>query len=487
MSGELFRARSLAAILIFAFLQCLPAAYNGYPFIFFDTRGYHNAGEAVTNIAVSKIAGKSVRNAVDLSGAGGSTGDQAEADSPGEDGETVIPMARSPYYGTILYNLWQVGPFLFVAFQAFVVALVAWLVCRRICPEKPATACLSAGVVCLFLTPLPYFAGYGMPDVFTGLIPLAVFLLCYSPKALSWGEWIFLWVLLAAAALFHSSHILIGLGLFLLISALAISDRYRPRAAGWAGVGSAVAVGVAGVFLFAFVAYSVFGSWPVNPPFLTARGIEDGPVSQMVAEGCDEEKFAICGAESFASLDSQQFLWNMDSFYNRSDAATKTRLSQQDAAVFLTAASRWPGLQLSASAGNFADQLAMFGLNEFDTAARVFRESAPGYMAQDDLRAYGASRAVNGDFPFDTLSVAIYLSAMFGLAIVTFLVFRPDSDRHVRALAILVLATIIGNALINGVLSDPHHRYQARVIWLLPFLATLLIVRFRSSPRKTAG
>jgi len=483
MTGVFFRSRYLAAILIFAFLQCLPAAFNGYPFIFFDTRGYYNAGEAVTQIAASKIIGKSGPKALAAADSVNAADDQEIAGTSGEDGEGVISMSRSPYYGTILYNLWQVSPYLFVAFQALIVAIVAWIVCRRICPEKPVEACLAAGAVCLLLTPLPYFAGYGMPDVFTGLIPLAVFLLCYGPQAPSWGEWIFLWVLLAAAAVFHSSHILIGLGLVLLISALAVSARYRPRLSGWAGAGSAVAAGVSGVFLFAFVVFSIFGSWPVNLPFLTARGIEDGPVARMVAEGCAEEEFAICGAESFDSLDSQQFLWNRSSFYNRSDAATKTRLSQEDAAVFLTAASRWPGLQLAASAGNFLDQLTMFGLVEFNTADRVFRESAPGYMALDDLRTYGASRAVTGDYPFHALSVAVYLSAIIGLAMVVLLAFRKDSDRQVRALVILVLATIVGNALINGVLSDPHHRYQARVIWLVPFLATLLFVRSRSALR----
>jgi len=42
-------------------------------------------------------------------------------------------------------------------------------------------------------------------------------------------------------------------------------------------------------------------------------------------------------------------------------------------------------------------------------------------------------------------------------------------------LALFVLAAALGNALICGGLSAPHPRYGARIIWLLPVAALLLV------------
>ena len=44
-----------------------------------------------------------------------------------------------------------------------------------------------------------------------------------------------------------------------------------------------------------------------------------------------------------------------------------------------------------------------------------------------------------------------------------------------------MLAALLLNAAICGALSGPHHRYQARVVWLLPLLAAGLLLRPREA------
>ena len=50
---------------------------------------------------------------------------------------------------------------------------------------------------------------------------------------------------------------------------------------------------------------------------------------------------------------------------------------------------------------------------------------------------------------------------------------------------LLVLAALLLNAAICGVLSGPNDRYQARVAWLLPLMAAGLMARSRQ-PRAAA-
>ena len=50
-------------------------------------------------------------------------------------------------------------------------------------------------------------------------------------------------------------------------------------------------------------------------------------------------------------------------------------------------------------------------------------------------------------------------------------------DVAARQLVLAVLAALILNAAMCGVLSGPQHRYQARVVWLLPLLAGALLLQ----------
>jgi hypothetical protein len=48
-----------------------------------------------------------------------------------------------------------------------------------------------------------------------------------------------------------------------------------------------------------------------------------------------------------------------------------------------------------------------------------------------------------------------------------------------------VFVALIGNAIICGVLSNPHDRYQSRVIWLPTLVVALMAVKRR--PRVPAA
>lgn len=471
-----YNIKVLIAVLFFTLLQALPAVINGFPFVFFDTRGYFNAGEAVIDLAFGSSADEISVSILDETEA--SVEFNIDEQKP-----TKISMSRSPFYGVVLYLSWKINPILAVFLQSLIVAVFAWLVCLRVCVKLQFMAYGISAIVCVLVTPLPYFAGYAMPDVFAGLVPISFFLLCYNDARFGWKTMGFVWIVLAAAVAFHSTLILLSSGLIVAIAILAIWPALRPSLRGWLGASSAFVTGVAGVFAFAYVAFLVFGNWPANAPFLTARGIEDGPVAELIAEGCGDTGFAICGAAPLSNTDSQHFLWGKDGFYQTADTETKLRLSQEDFAVFLSAAKEKPIEQITASLGNFVEQFSMIGLYEFYTAERVFAESAPNYLSTTNLQKFGDSLAVNNVYPFELISLFVYASVLLSFLLLVYAMYRGVLSKNTLVLVIVVFVALIGNALIGGVLSDPHHRYQARIIWLLPFLATLISVQTYISKR----
>jgi hypothetical protein len=463
--------KAFLLVLCFAVLQTVPAAINGYPFIFFDSRGYNNAGKAVVQVVAGKLGATEapVQDAAATADASTASADQTAKD------KRAIPMSRSPYYGVLVFVFLQSEAFLLALFQSLVVAYVVWLVVRHICPGNVTKPYLLTGAICAVVTPLPYFSAYAMPDVFAAMVPLCLFLLCFGRRGLTAVQQVFCWVILAASVAIHSSHILLTFGLLALLVLLWLWPRVRPLISGWLLSCLAFVTGVSAVFVFAFVSHAVFGSWPQSLPFLTARGIEDGPVAEMIENDCYGHDFAICEAGPLDNQGSQFFLWGQNGYYQSADDDTKQRLSDEDFSAFLTAAKANPLMQLKASLRNTARQLGMFGLYEFDTAKRVFAESAPHYMGGSDLGRYGASLAVEGRYPFGFASTFVYAAAAFSLLTVTYVYGARPVSNAALALGVLILATLLMNAVICGVLSDPHHRYQGRVIWLLPFLATLLV------------
>ncbi|MDH3264988.1 MAG: hypothetical protein OEM24_13445, partial [Paracoccaceae bacterium] len=284
-----------AAIVAFAALQMVPAALNGYPLLFFDTRAYYNSGEAALGFALGRFGEDAPWGATGAPGSaagapGGAAGgaEPANASALEEIGaeRSDLSFSRSPYYGAVLYLLFSLSPFAVVAAQALALAGVAWLTVRALVPDRAVAAYLSAGAICAAVTPLPYFAGYLMPDVFAAVVPLGVFLLAYGWRELSVGERLLVWLLLSASLVFHTSHIILAAGLVAVTAGAALWPGLRPVGRGWLVAGLALGAAILGVVVFEQAIRTVFGVSPVNPPYLTARGLEDGPVAAMIREGC---------------------------------------------------------------------------------------------------------------------------------------------------------------------------------------------------------
>jgi hypothetical protein len=51
-------------------------------------------------------------------------------------------------------------------------------------------------------------------------------------------------------------------------------------------------------------------------------------------------------------------------------------------------------------------------------------------------------------------------------------------------LALFVLLALLGNAFICGVLSNPHDRYQSRLVWLASLVVGMALLRWRQRSSK---
>lgn len=183
-------------------------------------------------------------------------------------------------------------------------------------------------------------------------------------------------------------------------------------------------------------------------------------------------------------MPANDFLWAPDSPVNR-DAAGASRflggaMLAPEAGQIVAETLRADPLGVArAMVGNMLLQLGSFGIGDtldnahFASAVRPRIEQ--GFSARE-LAAFDQARQAR-----DVLKEAVMppnllhlLVVLLALPLLLWSAWRGQG--LALALALFVLAAVLGNALICGGLSAPHPRYGARIMWLLPVAAAMQIL-----------
>ncbi len=349
---------------------------------------------------------------------------------------------------------------------------VAW---RVLVPTRPAWWLLGPLAGLAAATSLPWLAAQLMPDLFTGLLVLALALLVLLPQRLG-RDALPLAALCAFAIAAHLSHLPLALAELAVLLALR-------RRLGAARPLDGVGVGrVLGAPLLAVVAliganlvgFGVPGIAPYGNVFLLARVIYDGPGRDVLARDCPRAGWRLCDGLDRLPGSADEFLWRADSPLNVAGGAK--RVSPEASHIIAAAIRAEPGAELGAALGNTFHQLVLFGSGD---GLHAWPETVSPWIRRDfprfEQNAYAASRQSAGQdlMPpwLGTLHVAAALVGVVGS-----LVMLPGLVRRRHPLAGVIVAALLAllvNAAVTGALSGPHARYQSRVMWL-PVFALLL-------------
>jgi hypothetical protein len=370
-----------------------------------------------------------------------------------------------------------------VAAQAIIAAWVLHVTCGvllRGFPSVAPVAMLAAA------SSLPWFAAQLMPDLFTGLLVLALALLALAPERLGAREALGLAAFAAFAMAAHLSNLPLGLALLVVLLPLrrrlgARAPLCRPALVRILGAPLAAALALSGANL---VGRGTPALAPYGNVFLLARVIYDGPGRDALARSCPAAGWRLCAFRDRLPVTADDFLWRADSPLN---LAGGPKLVSAEADPIIAAAVRAePRRELSAFLGNTVRQLTLFdsgdGLHAWPaTVTPWIRRDFPDF----EQAAYAAARQTTGRTLLpDWLATLHRVAELAGLA--ASLACLPGLLRRRSPLGGVIVAVVAGllaNAAITGGMSGPHARYQSRVMWL-PVLTALLIASDR--PRRAA-
>ncbi|MFT8244587.1 hypothetical protein [Roseomonas sp. BN140053] len=435
--------KGLLAVAAGAVLLLWPCALNGYPLVFIDTASYL--------------------------------------------WQTVVPQMtwdKTYVYGPFLHlGHWRWSLWPSAAMQGLLLSTLLWLAGRVVLGRVSAGLHLLTCIALAALTSLPWFAATLMPDALTGAVTLCLFLLGFGWDRLSRAERLAVVALGTLCIAAHLSHLIQAIAVLALV--LLLTRRLRPTLRAAAPLLGALAL----ILATNAVGHGRVSLSPYGSAFLLARLQEDGTATQTLRERCPEAGWLLCGQLAALPADSDWFLWAPESPVNRDPDGTErvmgaARLAPEASAIIAATLRDQPLAVLWDSLRNGVAQLSKAEVGDtlgslyLDVSARIWiREGFPAaelarYEAGTQARGLLPARATPflwPHVPVLLLSVPLVLLAWWHAAR------RGDARR--LGFVLCALVGLSANALATGALSKPHHRYEARIIWLLPLAAAWGLLR----------
>lgn len=488
--------RHFATLLAAAVLLCLTALWNGQPFFYPDTPTYLRGAE----MGATRLLGPAALKPWLPAPVQSATGPAPAAQEPTRRmkpltsiEDKVVLAGRSAYYGVLVYAGFLAGKmWLAIAIQALAVAYVLQLLMQRLWGLGSRQVIAAVAVLSL-LTPLGVYTGFLMPDVFAPLVILCVATLAVYWQALPRGHRWALSLLLLFGLCAHASHVALAVSMLLLaLAARWLGSRWRGlSAAALLVVAACIAGAVAAEWAFSKAVTIAVGAPPLRLPHPTARLIDLGPGTAYLRQHCPESGFAACEFLPNYPTPWDDFLFSTDpakGAFALADAGTKRRLSGEQLR-FVAAVFRFDPVGVVTGIGvDVLRQLAAFRVDvtAYDSRGLAMFE---GRMPDDVFADMQDSRAAQGSPLNDWLTGSTYALVLASLLLLVFWRFRPGASgialagptsAQFRNFVWIAVAGVLANAVICAALASSLDRFQARVVWLLPFMALAVLARERA-------
>jgi hypothetical protein len=434
-----FRLGAFAAA---TFLLLIPALWNGFPFLFFDTGGY----------LARPFDG-------------------------------TLAAGRSAVYGFWLNagafgNFWPVV----IAQSALTVWIVPLMLKSHGLGNKPLPLVVLVALLSV-ATALPWLAGQLMPDLFAGLSVLALYLLVFRTEALARWERAGLAGVVAFAAASHNATLAV---LLILLAAFAVFRLLsRSELLPWAGLRRAALAVVLGTALVPGANFAITGelAWtPGGIAFPFSRLVQDGIVQRFLVDNCrtGEERYKLCAHRYRLPPVGDDFLWDdkPDSAFARIGGFLYG--GPEMAAIAAKSLVQYPTLHIATALLATAQQLAMVktgdGLvmwiwDSYGVIERLFPQViASSHTA---LQRYGLLYFGN----LNLLHEPLALASLVLLPFLLLLTHRWRELGDLGPLAATISVGVLANAFVCGVFSGPHDRYGARMVWIATFVMAITVAR----------
>jgi hypothetical protein len=327
-----------------------------------------------------------------------------------------------------------------------------------------------------------------MPDVFTAVMILAMYLLAFHAQFLSRIERVVVCGILFAATSAHLSHCLIASTLVVLAAVLCFVSRGRRMVTGLALTAAPVALSLIAFFAYNSVVLRRPMLSPAGSTFVLASMIEQGPARRYLEAACPDVGYRLCAYADRLPATANEFLWAENSVLRQ--VGGFEGLADESRAIVGEIIRREPLDVIQMIATNSARQLLTLRLG-----AELKQESNLAYVSALIATKFGprASAQLTGSLqlhnrlPLHTMMVLGYAGLAVGLCAALYAIAIAGGYGIVKLWTsyLFLAGALVANATVCGGFSGVHDRYQARIAWLIPLFG--LVGSVLAYERRRAG
>ena len=371
-------------------------------------------------------------------------------------------------------TLWPV-----VALNALLTAYVIWLTVRSILPKKTVVRYLALVLPLSIFTGLSWSVAWIMPDILGPALYLSIYLLVSAPESLSRAERLIVVLIAWWSVASHITHLLLAAGICVFL--VLLLPLRRPRAPQHLrAVGGVAMIIITAAAVHISLHWYLYGKPSLKgkgPPFLLARVIADGPGRWYLQQRCGDLHLEVCTHVHDLPDNVGDFLWRDDGIWLSSSAEQRERLQAEETAIVVGTLREYPRDEFMISADHFWKQLHTFGLSDYDPNPWILQkaDTVMSVTRSRYIQTRQAQETLHKEF-FDSVQEWTVIASL--VVIGTWLVLMRHWSRRVTGLIAIIVTVVIANAAVTGILSNVEDRYQARVIWLVPLLAGVLVLEW---------
>jgi hypothetical protein len=342
------------------------------------------------------------------------------------------------------------------------------------------------GIMLILTTALPWLASMLLTDIFAGLSVLSLFLLVVHGERISGIERSALFAFTAFAAATHSATLAVLLGLCCLGWIAWPFLRARIPVSGLV-CGSLTIV--AGALMLLSANFALSGQWVWTPGgygVAFGRMMQDGIVTRYLRDHCPEAELKLCPYREQLPATADEFLWG-NSMFN-----TLGRFKGMDdemGTIVLHSLAEYPLWQVEAALLATAQQMTHVATGEGTNGWIPHTYGIIERYIPSQITPMRAAHQQHWDVNFTAINwlhVPIALASMLlAFGIFANAIWRRRLD-DLALLAGTVCCALLGNAFVCGVISGPHDRYGARMVWVATFTVLIAAIRLFSRKNQTS-
>jgi hypothetical protein len=390
--------------------------------------------------------------------------------------EGYLVPSRSTVFGLYLHYGEDSGFWLNLGIQALAVLWILQLTLRVLGMARPLRL-IWLCIALILTTALPWLASMLLTDIFAGLSVLALFILVLHGERITGAEKFSLFAFTAFAAATHSATLGVLFGLCCVGWIVRPALRQRIAVAGLVR-GSLSLVAGAAMLLAANFALSGQLAWtPGGSGVAFGRMLQDGIVARYLRDHCPRQNFKLCPYRNELPPTADDFLWG-NSVFNT--LGRFQGMNNEMGYIALHSLADYPLWQAEAAIVATAEQLVHVATGEGTNGWIPHTYGIIERYIPSQVAAMRAARQQHWAIDFTAINWIHVPVALASLLAVFAMVSRAAWRRRLDDLSLLaatVSLAVLGNAVICGVISGPHDRYGARLVWIATFTVLIAAIR----------